>query len=131
MAYTIFNKQIDLRKGKAILRLSECNYPYDYIAGITAFWQKVECPSECKGILSIQWGINFVPWIDFRFPVEVCVTCVDDSIFSYYVGNAWSEKEAIAKLTKIIDEKRNKYGFRLSEKEVRHINEKVASLDVA
>ncbi|AUB36013.1 hypothetical protein COO91_01912 [Nostoc flagelliforme CCNUN1] len=36
---------------------------------------------------------------------------------------------AIAKLAKIIDEKRSKYGFRLSAKEVRHLNEEVASLN--
>ena len=118
-----------LKKGRTALLLSECSYPCDYTVGITVFWQKAGCPDECKGVFPTEWGVNFVPWVELRFPVAVCVTSVDDVTFVQYFGNVTTVEAAIAKLAKIIDEKRSKYGFRLSAKEVRHLNEEVASLN--
>lgn len=110
--------------------MPECNYPCRYIKGITVFWQNKDCPDECTGILPFKEGLNFVPWVEFKFLIDVPVTNVEDSFFRYYIGNVWTVESAIAKLIKTIGEKRNSKGFQISPSALSYINEKVANYNV-
>ena len=127
MSYTLFNKDIHMERGRIVLELSECNYPANYVRGLTIFWQKPKCPKECQGILAIDWGINFSPWIKFSFPIDVLQTCVEDAFFAYSVGNAWKIEDGLSQIKKIITLKREKHGFKVSSKVIDYLQERINS----
>jgi hypothetical protein len=112
---------ITLIKGKTFLHLSEGSYPLNYAQGITIFWQEKNAPEGRRGVLDIKQGINYVPWVKFETPANnlyVPETCIEDGWNRYYLPRVPDILSATQKLKGVIEDKRRKYGFRISKREI-------------
>lgn len=116
---------IPLDTQKINIKLSELKYPVIAQSGITIFWQERFAIPERRGMLKLRRGINYLPWVCFKFPTPLAVTSLDDIIISQYYGGLKTIEDGINKLYNDIELKRKKYGFKLSTKDIETIRKAI------